>query len=80
MARQLTITVDDDVAARVEETRRTGAPVDAALNAAARAVLERFEPRPARRFVVRPFNLGKPRISLDCISAALEAEDAAQQK
>ncbi|HYI10519.1 MAG TPA: ribbon-helix-helix protein, CopG family [Thermoanaerobaculia bacterium] len=72
----MTITLDDDVAETLEEeTRRTGASVDEAVNAAVRRL------RPAKaRFQVETFSLGPPRISIDCTAEALEFEDAAEQE
>jgi hypothetical protein len=77
MARQLTVTLDDDVAATLdEETRRTGTSVDETVNAAVRRGL-----RPANvPFQIETFNLGPPRISIDCTAAALEYEESAEEE
>jgi predicted transcriptional regulator len=72
MGRQITVTLDDDLAARLEEeARRTGVSVDEVVNEAMRR---------SRRFVVEPLDLGEAKMSLDCVSAALEAEEAATRK
>jgi Arc/MetJ family transcription regulator len=75
MARQLTITVDDDFAATVEEeARRAGTSVDETVVAAVKRGL-----RPARpRYQVQTFDLGPPKINIDCTAAALEYLDAVE--
>lgn len=78
MARQLTITLDDETAERLEaEAQRTGASFDEIANGAMRRGLGTDS---RRTFEVRPFNLGKPTVSLDCVAEALEAEDAAEKR
>jgi hypothetical protein len=70
MARQVTITLDDDVAALMEdEARRTGTPLEQAV---AGAVRRAVVPAPFR---IRAFNLGKPLIDLECTGHALEEQD-----
>ncbi|HYO76473.1 MAG TPA: hypothetical protein VE010_08420, partial [Thermoanaerobaculia bacterium] len=63
------------VAEKIEsEARRTGASVDQAVNDAVRKVVG------APSFRVKPFNLGIPKVDLDCIAAALAADEPADQK
>jgi len=71
MARQVTITLDDDVAAELEkEARHTGASLDqAAIDAMRRGLA------PPKKFVVRTFNMGKPLIDLECTGEALDELD-----
>jgi len=71
MARQVTITLDDDVAAELEkEARESGASLDQAAVDAMRRGLE-----PRKRFVVRTFDMGKPLIDLTSTAQALEELD-----
>jgi hypothetical protein len=77
MTRQLTITVDDDVAETLDqEARRTGASVDEAVNAAVRRGLRPVRPR----YQVQTFDLGPPLINIDCTADALEVLDAAERE
>jgi hypothetical protein len=81
MPKRTTVTLDDDVASKLDhETRRSGAPFREVLNGALRRGLD---PRPAttrKRFKVRPRNLGAPRIALDSTSHVLEVLDALERK
>jgi hypothetical protein len=71
MARQVTITLDDDLAAQLEEeARRTGTPLEQAVAGAVRRAV--VAPAPFR---VRTFNMGKPLIDLECTGRALEELD-----
>jgi hypothetical protein len=71
MARQVTITLDDDVAAKLEnEARESGASLDQAAVDAVRRGLER-----RKTFVVRTFDMGKPLIDLTSTGQALEELD-----
>lgn len=71
MARQVTITLDDDVAALIEdEARRTGTPLEQAVAGAVRRAVVAVTP-----FRVRAFNMGKPLIDLECTGRALEELD-----
>ncbi len=70
-----TVTLDEDVAARIHaEMRRTGRSFKAVLNALLRSGFElRARPRAGRRFVVRSRALGlRAGVDVDDISAALE--------
>jgi hypothetical protein len=70
MARQVTITLDDDVAALIEEeARRNGTPLEQAV---AGAVRRAMIPSPFR---VRTFSMGKPLIDIECTGRALEELD-----
>jgi Ribbon-helix-helix protein, copG family len=68
MTRQLTITLDDDVAERLEEaTRRTGTSVDEAVNDAVRRVFEAALAQTSNPFVVYARDLGaRPDVNFDC--------------
>jgi len=71
MARQVTITLDDEIAAQLEEeARQSGASLD---QAATEAMRRSFAPR--KKFVVRTFDMGKPLIDLECTGRALEEQD-----
>lgn len=71
MAKQLTITLDDELAAQLEkEARQTGASLDETVTGAMRRGLA-----PQKRFVVRTFNMGKPLIDLECTGRALDEQD-----
>jgi Ribbon-helix-helix protein, copG family len=71
MARQVTITLDDDLAAQLEEeARQSGASFDQAATEAVRRSLT-----PKKKFVVRTFDMGKPLIDLECTGRALEEQD-----
>jgi hypothetical protein len=71
-----TLTLDDDVAAKLDrEARRTGRPYRAVVNDALRRGLE-ADPDVAAPYRVdsRPLGL-RPGISLDCIASLLDALD-----
>ena len=80
MARQLTITVEDEVAEKLEKARKNGAPVDAAVTEALRGVAARLQTVTAKPFVVRPFDMGEPLIDLTCTGRALEALDELERQ
>ena len=70
MARQVTITLDDDLAAIIEdEARRTGTPIEQAV---AGAVRRAVAPRP---FIVRTFDMGEPLIDIECTAGAIDEQD-----
>ena len=72
-----TVTLDDDVAARLDETvRRTGRSFRTVVNETLRAGLD-AEVRPQEPFRVVPFNTGplRPGVSLDNIEALLDELD-----
>jgi hypothetical protein len=75
MARQLTITLDDDVAEKLDaEARSKGAPIDQVVNDRLRGHdAEAAQPR--RPFRVRAFRMGEPLIDLECTASALEELD-----
>lgn len=76
MTRQVTITLDDDVAARLErEALRAGRTADEIVNEAMRVRLPQAEERPARPFVVRARSMGHLKIDIDCTGRALERLD-----
>ena len=70
-----TLTLDEDVAARLKaESRRSGRSLKETVNEALRLGLERRPKRTqARRFRVKARPMGlRPGLSLDCTSALLE--------
>jgi hypothetical protein len=71
MARQLTITLDDEMMARLEEEARQK---DASLDEAVTGALQRAL-APQKRFVVRAFDMGEPLIDLDCTARALDEQE-----
>lgn len=76
-----TLTLDDDVAARLmEAVRTTGRPMKAIVNDAIRAGLADL-PKPPKRYVVaaRPMGL-RPGYSLDSISALLDQLEGPEHK
>jgi hypothetical protein len=76
MARQVTITLDDDVAEKLEkEARQTGTSLDQAATDAMRRALTQ-----PKKFVVRTFDMGKPLIDLECTSRALDELDLLEAK
>jgi hypothetical protein len=76
MGRQLTITLDDNVAARLDEaSRRAGVPVEeVATDALRRALPEPEKPAKRKPYVFPPGTMVelKPGIDIDCIPALLE--------
>jgi hypothetical protein len=71
MSRQVTITLDDDVAALIEdEARRTGTPIEQAVAGAVRRAVVAATP-----FRIRTFNMGKPLIDLESTGRALDEQD-----
>lgn len=78
MAKRTTVTLDDDVAAKLDETaRRTARPFREVLNETIRRGLNPPR-RPAgmKPFKVRPSDLGaRPDIDFDCISRLLDMLD-----
>lgn len=81
MARQLTITLDDETAEKLEQTRRTDASVDLAVNEAVRKVLDERAVT-AKEFVIHPVHMGELLIDISCTGRALEYLDEldAQEK
>jgi hypothetical protein len=70
-----TLTLDDDVRARLEqEARRTGRPLKEVVNESLRLGLNaRQSVKPARKFVVRARTMGlRPGISIESIAGLLE--------
>jgi hypothetical protein len=80
-----TLTIEDDVAVRLEELRReTGASLKEVVNRALRAGLERIdekEPKRKRPFRTRSVSVGRCLVpSLDDISAVLEWAEGPRYK
>jgi hypothetical protein len=77
MPKETTLTLDDDVADRLDQqSRRSGAPLNDVANDALRKGLpESAEPRPMKKFVVRPLLTGPILIDITCTSRALEELD-----
>ena len=79
-----TLTIDDDVAARLAaEARRSGRPFKVLVNEVLRAGLAKQRPtqRP-QRFQVEPHDLGglRPGLSLDKIGTLLEEIEGTQHR
>ena len=71
-----TLTIDDDVAALLQqEVRRSGAPFKVTVNRVLRAgLMAAQQPPQLEPFVVRPFNVGPPPgMNFDNIEEVLEA-------
>lgn len=65
------MTLDDDVAAHLDaEAQRKGVPEEEVVNEALRRGLEG-----KKRFEVRPFDMGRPKIDVTCTSAAMSVLD-----
>jgi hypothetical protein len=80
MAREMTITLDDDVAAKLEQEAQR---VEVTPNEIINATLRRTLPETAtlrRPFTVRARNLGVPLIDLACTARALETLDELERK
>jgi len=77
MPKETILTLDDDVADRVDQqSRRSGATLSDVVNDALRKALpEPAEPRPRKKFVVRPLLTGPLLIDITCTSRALEELD-----
>lgn len=75
MSQRTTLTLEDDVVARLRDaSRRTGRPLKVVVNDAIRAGLSSrmlSEPRPPFRIEARPMGL-RPGIDLDDIAGLLE--------
>jgi hypothetical protein len=74
-----TLTIDADVAARLERLRRDGRPFKQLVNDALRAGLDAFEregrPEPRRRYTT-PMALGRPLVdNVDDVWGVLDAVD-----
>lgn len=75
MSHRTTLTLDDDVAARIErETRRTGLPYRAVVNQALRRGLEAQEPPAPFRVDARPMGR-RPGVDVDDVSALIDLLD-----
>jgi hypothetical protein len=75
-----TLTLDPDVAARLDRVRRRrGVPLKRVVNDALREGLSRLEdPAPAAAFTTRTVSLGRSRLgSLDDVAEALELAEGA---
>lgn len=82
MPQRTTLTLEDDVAARLREaSRRSGRPLKAVVNDAIRAGLASQDSgaRPAFRVEARPMGL-RPGIDLDDISGLLERIEGAEHR
>jgi hypothetical protein len=76
MARQVTITLADDVAEKLEQERRSGTAVDEAVKEAVRKVLEPAPAKTSRPFVVHARDLGaRPDVNFDCAWKLLDELD-----
>jgi hypothetical protein len=77
-----TLTLDDDVAAKLEaEARRTGLSFKETVNTVLRVGLDAKSGKgPRKPFKVRAFDMGKPLINLDNIGEALAELDRREQE
>lgn len=81
MPKRTTVTLDDDVASKLDhEARRSGTPFREVLNGALRRGLTPERAATKKKFKVRPRNLGVPRVTLDSTSHVLEVLDALERK
>ncbi|HEY7793226.1 MAG TPA: hypothetical protein VIA10_04380 [Gaiellaceae bacterium] len=72
-----TLTIDDDVAVRLERLRRDGRTLKEVVNEALRAgldALEETKARPREQYTT-PMDLGAPLVPVDDISAVLDLLD-----
>ncbi len=81
VSHRTTLTLDDDVAAKLDgEARRTGRPYRAVVNDALRRGLE-GTPAAVTPYLVEARPLGlRPGISIDCISGLLDALDGPEPR
>ena len=77
-----TLTLDDDVAARLERLRRNGRTLKEVVNEALRAGLDTLEKRrpAARKTYTVPMDLGELLVPLDDISEVLDLLDVEEWK
>ena len=69
--------LDDDVAEKLEQERRSGTSVDEAVKEAVRKVLEPAPVKVLRPFVVHARDLGaRPGVNFDCAWKLLDELDA----
>jgi plasmid stability protein len=82
MSERTTLTLEDDVAARLrEEARRQGRSIKAVANEALRAGLQEPFPEKVRAFRVQPRNMGlRPGIDLDDVQRLLDRLDEAPKR
>ena len=82
MGRRTTLTLEDDVAARIDaEARRTGKPVKTVVNEALRAGLEDRAQRPRIPFRVRPQAMGlRPDVDLDDVEGLLDRLEGSDRR
>jgi Ribbon-helix-helix protein, copG family len=80
MPKRTTVTLDDDVAAKLDqEVRRTGVPFRQAVNDALRRGLEPQQ-KPRKKFKVRPLKTGPLLIDIECTSRALDELDRLERE
>ncbi len=77
-----TLTLDDDVAVRLERLRRNGRTLKEVVNEALRAGLDALEKRrpAARKTYTMPMDLGELLVPLDDISEVLDLLDVEEWK
>jgi ribbon-helix-helix CopG family protein len=82
MGRRTTLTLEDDVAARIAaEARLTGRSVKAVVNEALRAGLEQRAQRPRTPFRVRPRPMGlRPDVDLDDVEGLLDRLEGSDRR
>lgn len=82
MARQITLTLDDEVAERIERAAEQShrAVEEVATEMLRKAPVPAPEVIEAKPFKVRSFNMGKALIDLDCTGRALEELDRLERE
>ena len=88
MTRRVTITLDDDVAEKLEaETRRRGTSVDAAVNEAVRKIVDDTPASPESLdsstivAITGPFARSRPGVgSFDCVARVLDEVEGPEWK
>ena len=77
-----TLTLDDDVAVRLERLRRNGRPLKEIVNEALRAGLDALErpPKQVRKSYTTPVDLGELLMPIDDISEVLDVLDTEEWK
>jgi len=82
MPRRTTLTLDDDVARKLEEAQKAGRPLRAVVNEALRRGLS--PPQPSKgtaAFRVKPKRMGvRPEVSLDSIEQLLDRLDGPSRR
>ena len=77
-----TLTIEDDIAVRLDRLRRNGRTLKEVVNEALRAGLDALENRrpPARKSYTEPMDLGELLVPIDDISEVLDLLDVEEWK